>query len=336
MSEWSDIPYAGSFQRGAVIRTGEPLTAAWRHIERFGTVDNLGRIAAQKQQDVGKSRVASLRMRQAVELRRAAQGASILARPLMLYYSALNLVRGVLLTYVGDIGGPSHGLRYRPGAGLLDCTAEFCKTGTFVRFAGSMGLHPQNLQKTVFSLRDLFAIIPELKNDFQLLHSGHPSIATVHVEALIDGDMTLEYRIPGHDSESFRQQWVTLLPWLADKCALTGEDYILKVLDRPADEDAVASFCQKHLLHDLRLRDDATWYDHVVGGEVVLMPRLPAYLAMLFILSNVSRYEPEFLDAAVREPTDLGYFLHSALDSAERFFPQLVLELLQKRSVFFT
>ncbi len=54
----------------------------------------------------------------------------------------------------------------------------------------------------------------------------------------------------------------------------------------------------------------------------------------MFILSNVSRYNPEFLDDSV-VGTNLGYVLTEFLDNAERFFPQLMLELAEGEPIFF-
>ena len=59
-------------------------------------------------------------------------------------------------------------------------------------------------------------------------------------------------------------------------------------------------------------------------------------MAALFILSNVCRYEPDLLDAVTKESTDVGFAIGTFLDLAERFFPQLILELLSPiRPVFF-
>jgi hypothetical protein len=42
---WSAVPYAGSLQSGPLYRSGDPLKLVWRHVERFGTIENLTRIA---------------------------------------------------------------------------------------------------------------------------------------------------------------------------------------------------------------------------------------------------------------------------------------------------
>lgn len=328
------FPYIGSFQRGQIIRTGDPLAAVWRRIERVGTIDNLSRVADQRSQDPSIAKVASLRIRQAVELRRASRDTSSLTRPLMLYYAALNLIRGVMLTYTGDIGNPSHGLKYAPGPSLLECSAKPTRSGTFKAFALTIGVEPDDVTNKTYKLRDLFALVPELRSDFALLNAGASAIAYVGVKAYIDGDVLLRYYVEGVTDEEFRNTWPQKLSWLDGVCEPGAEAFTLRVKDPPKGEEAVAEFCAKYLMHNLMWRDDALWFDHVTTSGIVMLPRLPAYLGALFILSNVSRYEPEFLDTVTREPTDVGYVLNAFLDCAERFLPQLVLELLQGPTYF--
>lgn len=333
---WQAIPYPGSFQRGTSFRSSVPLEAVWRHIERFSTLDSLTRIVQLKGHTTSLVRPASLKLRQAIELRRASGDASALTKPLLLYYSMLNLTRGVLLAYQGDIGAPSHGLQYRAGLTLLDCKAEVGKKGTFRAFAKTIGVPASDLDNKSYSLRDLFAVLPESQADFCLLSSGNSSVVRVQVQAYFRGEApaTLCFQVPGETAHTFAQNWTRMFPWMADVCDIHGP-FTLRLRAHIEHEDLVAEFCRRFLIHDLRLRENAMWYDHRTGGTVTLLPRLPAYIAAMFILSNISRYEPEFLDDAAMQATDLGYFLRAFLDNAERFFPQLILELIYQAPVFF-
>lgn len=333
---WQAIPYVGSFQRGTILRSSDPLETVWRHIERIGTVDNLTRIAKSKGHKSKIVRPASLKLRQAIELRRASRDSSALTKPLLLYYSMLNLTRGVLLAFQGDFGSPSHGLRYRAGPTLLECKAEVGAQGTFRTFAQSLGTPIADLDNKIYSLRDLFAVMPESQGDFYLLDKGTSSVIRVEVRAYINGEepTTLHFRVPGESKQTFEQNWTQLLPWMADVCELHGP-FTLRLKVKVEHEELVAEFCKRFLIHDLRLRDDAWWYDHRAGGGVTLLQRLPAYIAAMFILSNISRYEPEFLDDSTLQLSDLGYFIRNFLDNAERFFPQLILERIQGHPVFF-
>jgi hypothetical protein len=143
------------------------------------------------------------------------------------------------------------------------------------------------------------------------------------------------YFIEGISKDDFQRDWETLLPWMKGICELGPEDFTLRVKDPPGTYDTISTFCEAKLLPDLRGRDDALWYDHVTRDGVAFLPRLAPYLAAMFILSNVSRYEPELLAEPTRELTNAGYALTTFLDSAERFFPQLILGLLYGDPVFF-
>lgn len=328
------IPWVGSFQEGTILRSSNPLEAVWRQIQRVGTVDNMSRIAQSRGHSPALGRAASLKVRQALELRQASREASSLTKPLLLYYSMLNLTRGVMLAHQGTFGAPSHGLSYQAGPSLLDCAAKVASKGTFRAFAEGIGVPKPDLDGKTYSLRDLFAVIPEMQSDFPLLKRAHASTVTVKVESFIGGPTSLRFYVPDVSEEDFRQNWAQMFPWMSDVCQL-ADAFTLRLNVQLQHVSLVAEFCRRYLIHDLRLRDTPFWYDHRVGGGVTLLQRLPAYIAAMFILSNVSRYEPEFLDDATSQLTDLAYFLSTFLDNAERFLPQLVLELLNGRPMFF-
>lgn len=325
----------GSFQRGKLFRSGDPRNAVWRQVERMGTVDNLTRIANEFGHTGADARDASLRIRQAVEMRKASQGASPLTRPLLLYYSALNLVRGVLMTRLGRKGIPSHGLGYKGADDLLMCGARATKGGgTFGELTEAVGPPVAAYHDKLLTLRDVLATIPEISEEFETLKVGASSTAIVAVEAINHGPMMLRYRLKDINKSDFAAHWQEYFPWLKDSCEYL-EAFTLKFKTNPKDEGEVASHCEKYLLHDLQWREDAIWYDQVAGNGITLFPRLPAYLCALFILSNICRYEPEKMERATREPTDLAYLLNTFLDHAERYMPQLILEAQYGSGMYF-
>lgn len=329
-----ELPYMGSFQRGKRFRSSDPLRAAWREIEKLGTVDRLSFIANQRSHSTDLARSASLKVRQAVELWKASRGSSILTRPLLLYYSILNLTRGMMLPRLGTFGEPSHGLSFTSAPNLLDCKATVTKSGTFRRFAESLGVTGDRIDGRSYTLRDLFAVLPEMHADFPLLRSGDSSVVVVAVRAIMNGPMRLFFHVSDLDEEGFAQQWETLFPWMKDDCTLDSA-HTLRLKENPKDENEIAEFCRNRLIHDLRLRENAYWFDHRTGNGIALLPRLLAYIAAMHILSNVSRYEPEFLEAPTSGLNDLGFVLESFLDNCERFFPQLTVDVLYGQPVFF-
>jgi hypothetical protein len=203
-----------------------------------------------------------------------------------------------------------------------------------VQFVASLGFK-EDLNKQELRLRDLLAQIPEMRADFPLFNRGDSAVAAVRVKAFYQGDMLLHFTIAGVSESDFRKDWAALFPWMTDVCELHADPFTLRVKTPPKSEAEITAFCEKKLLHDLRFRETAVWFDHVTRDNIVFLPRLAPYLAGMFILSNVSRYEPELLAAPTRELTDVGYALSTFLDSAERFFPQLILTRLYAQAVYF-
>ena len=327
------VPFFQSFQGGRTYRKGDPDIAAWKFIRRVGTLDNLQAIAKRYGNQTEGIEVASLRINQAIELHEAAKNTSSLTRPLLLYYSALNLVRSVLLVRFGDMGGLAHGLRYKSDDDLLECSAITQKSGTFSKLL-ECTLEPRTKNTTteIFTLKNLIAQIPELRHEYPLAGITESNIAEVHIEAFANAPTVLNYFIPNIDNNQFESNWKELLPWMADRCVHTGDKKLtLKQPLHSAEE--LQEFCNRNLWRDLWPRNNPIWFDQVNNSETKLLPRVAPYLAGLFILSNVSRYEPEILAPTV-SPTNLSYLIESFLDCSERSIPLLVIELLEGPTYF--
>jgi hypothetical protein len=324
----------GSFQRGSTIRTESPLDAVWRQLERAGTQESLAKTVATRGLPEGQAAIASLRMRQAIDFWRASRGTSMLTRPVQLYYAMLNLTRVTLLVATTGFGAKSHGAQYLTDPVLMDTALRVGKAGTFADFLKQVGC-PTDLNGQKLSLWSLLSQIPELRHEIGLLSDKPTSVATVRVRAFMEKPLRLGFQVPGLTNEEFERDWQTLFPWMASKCEIATDPMTLAVTGELRGTEAISDFCDKHLMADLRWRDDATWFDHVTRPDVVLLPRPAPYLGAMFILSNICRYEPELLSSVAGEMTDCGFALTSFLDSAERYYPQLLLNLLAGRMCFF-
>ncbi|WP_424196198.1 YaaC family protein [Ampullimonas aquatilis] len=330
-----DIPYGGSFQRGKYIRKGNPDTDPWKYIQKIGTLDNLGRIAIKKQLDTKLSTITSisLRIRQSLELHEASMNCSELTRPLLLYYSSLNLIRAALLITKGDAGKPTHGLSFKANSDLLRCSASISTNGTFPKIIEASGnQHSSYLKKKEMTLSEMLAQIPEIYDEYSIIAKQEQIIASVNVDACFDRDIFLKYEIHTLSATDFEKRWRELLPWMSEYCEYAAP-YTLRVLRRPNDHDDVSSFCHKHLWRDLMWRNDATWYDLLNKSEVNLLPRIASHIGALFILSNISRYEPELL-IEVLKPTDIAFVITSFLDATERAIPLLAIEIFEGATYF--
>ncbi len=149
------------------------------------------------------------------------------------------------------------------------------------------------------------------------------------------GHTTLQYFLHDVEDADFRDRWKNIIPWFADLCEPGTAHLTLRLKESLKGDDAVAEFCDTYLIHHLHYRDVPLWYDDRADLGTPTMPRLAACVAALFILSNHCRYEPEPLDAASREPSDVAYFLDTFLDSAERYIPQMLLDFVYGNKTFF-
>ena len=98
MNFLSDIQWFGSFQQGLPYQTENPLEEAWAMIARLGTPEYAkSLIPLDKEIDWDKhATYASVRIRQAVELRQSAKSSSTLTKPIMYYYAFLNMIRAYM------------------------------------------------------------------------------------------------------------------------------------------------------------------------------------------------------------------------------------------------
>jgi len=326
----------GSFQNGFHFRTGAPLRAVWRQIERIATIDHLSRVTKRLGHENVDVKTASLRLQQAIELREASASTTTLTKPLLLYYSALNLIRGVLIAYKGDMGKPCHGLRHSKGNDILSCSATISKEGTFTEFSKSLGVEKNDIVGRAITLSEALSLIPEIDQDYSLLNTGIRNLVRVEIKAYFNNKTYLRYITEKVSEKEFKEKWQSMLPWLKELCITADQPMTLEVKVPLNNEQAISDFCRKYFICPAELQPSAVWYDHLVWEcSSYQLNRLLAYPIVLFILSNISRYHPEMIQNATTELTDLSFVLKSSLDAAERYFPQFMLELLLGRSCFF-
>jgi YaaC-like protein len=335
---FEDLEYVGSFQdRRFTSRTGNPLHAIWREIARIGTTDNLARTAVARGVAPSSVTTASLRFQQGIELRNAAIGAGALSRPLLLYYSCLNLLRGTLLVFNAGMGQPLHGATFKQAADIFACAAEIGAKGTISQMLAIFGKPSSETKGQRFTVEECLAQMTELRRDYDLLgFSRSRAVVPVHVHAFMSGRLELTYFIPSMASVEFSDGWRQLLPWFADTFELHPTKEKTLVAKAPHRSYEVASsFCQEHLWADMHVREEPVWFDQLSRDGAALLPRIMPYVLFLFILSNVCRYEPEILNSVLSETSDRAFVLTEAINACERYFPQLLLSLSFGTTIYF-
>jgi len=333
-----DLNYVGSFQRGFRFSSESPIDEVWSRIARFGTPEfaKSGFAATKVGNDWDKHvNYASVRIRQACELRNAGRNSSLLTRPITLYYSFLNLLRGVM-ALVPEVLSPSqHGLTYKSNAQLLLCEAKLTP-GTFGTYLDCVKWHWKD--GSTVSLKYCLSRIPEILLEYQSPDRGSPNVTPVRVGAKIgSGEARLGFDTRFVEELNFRTNWATDYPQLKDLCELEEKGCVLKVKQSFKDSkyEGLCDFCEKNLWNSLVWSDDQIWYVARYVRDAVALNRVGYYFVAMFILGSMARYEPELLQDSLKPGSEPEWFFDRFVRAAERFFPQLIVSWAQGTETYF-
>lgn len=324
------IFYFGSFQIGDTVDTEDPLDAVWSYIERIASLDFLSSQCSKKD----NAPYATVRIRQAVEFRSASRATTLVTRPLPLYYSALNLARAGIAIVTGHQATSAHGLRHIISSDLLSNAARVVP-GTFAdlvdAFRSAVPLGNQ------ITLDDCLAALPELADQYSSI-PGRISRA-VPVKVGYESDLCLKFDPAFLPSDIvFGSQWHLLFPKLADVCELgehTGNVLVVKRSIDTFSYEAIGRFCSGHLEHRLSFGTTPLWYAIRQSPGQDVLPRATYYMAGLFILSSMVRYQPELLVATDVVQSQTAWLLGRFLAAAERFLPQLLYSWIVGTDTYF-
>ena len=333
--------FRGSFQAGKHIPSESPLEEAWSFCSRYASLDTIKRelVPNPPRNDWdGLCRYASARIRQAVELWNASRGSSLLSSPLTLYYSMLNLARGVHSLRYEIRPSPAHGLKSVVDTEDLLRTRITLREGSFLEFAIANG-GPARRGDSL-SLRDCLLSIPEIAADYALSSGGDAGCYPVRVVAPSNGALRLEFVF---SPASFDSTWSSDFPQLASDFALDPGSGALVIRDQANSDtpEKVKAVINKVLWPPMWWIDDVAdsfprWWAQRRCANTVLLPRMLYYLAAAHALSTAVRYEPDVMLTAADPASQHHWLLGRFLKAAERYFPQQVIsQLHHPEAVFF-
>ena len=328
------LPYVGSFQNRSFTYLSEnPLEEVWTRISQLGSSEFILFKSHPNHTNLNWNSIVQysvIRIRQSVEFRNAFRYSTLLTSPLPLYYSFLNLTRSILAINSATIPSKGHGLTFQIGTDILTSTATLSK-GTFIDYLNFMriSLKP-NLSIT---LSDTLSRISEICNDYSLFRGpGQESLVVpITVDAKINGNVLLIFP----DSlTNFRSTWNQEFPSLTGS-TLEPTGNILKIHFQNHNYKSISIFCINKLETDLIRRDTPIWYLVRQVNPDFILPRPAYYFIALFILSSIVRYQPELMLETMNPDSQLGWLLCRLLKAAERFYPQLMLNWLYDRTIYF-
>jgi hypothetical protein len=181
------LRYIGSIQRAHRVRTDEPLNELWQAWSKLSD-DHYLKAHWTGSNDEQRLTVSTI-IRQAQEYRAASKQTSLLTRPVLVYYSALNLAKAAIWLRTDAAPPQHHGLmRPDPADEILDLAAKV-NNGVFRSLADMLG------RKTTigdrFTLRDFVANLVELRDKITDYFAIAPGVVPVAPDIFMDGTIRL-------------------------------------------------------------------------------------------------------------------------------------------------
>lgn len=289
--------------------------------EKFGSPTTVGET----------SNSIALSMKAAREYYKAAEEVSVLTEPLLLFYgmSALSKVLWGT-TYGKESPSRSHGLQE-----IVDwdgvssnLSVRITKDGTFPQFNGCFC--KESFQNRVFSLKELFSLVPEVKVSYEtifkekskalkVVHTHHGF--TVGIDVL---DPELEKYV---DLENL----IASIPDIEKKYHKNMNRY----------NDRIHLSCFHTDLPDPTIRA-VSGEEYIVlplkkEAATVIVPEMSVHYLIAYLLGMFSRYHlKEWAELVKGEKSGEIFIVQKFLDTTKRKFPNMILNELHNSNFFFT
>lgn len=318
-----------------IVRTGDPIKEIWSMLNYFESEHNVRQFLNRNEtghKDVPPNTIEEIAeslsstTKAAREYYQAAEGVTILTRPLLLFYGMTALSK-VLFMAIHRKKSPSssHGLeRVKGWNGVFpELSVRVGKNGTFPQFHGCYS--KGSLYGAEFSLKELLSLVPETKVAFETVYDEKSRAVKVErslrATYIIDSDIhkykdmkTLLCQIPG-----FKERY-------GDQYAETGDRFAL--------------YCWNHGIEDPVTR--------AVSGEeyfvlpltkqarIYALPEMSTHFLIMYLLGMLARYQPKEWGEIIKgEKSGELYIIQNFLETTRRKFPNLILNELWHRDFFF-
>jgi len=322
--------------RSLEIRSSDnPLGAIWRDLQRLEGVQQASRLFERTaSEDSIKTFCAFIEL--ADSYAAVAEEAETSLDPLLMYYAAMWLARGVIAVKLGIPAAElvkAHGAKPLPAAAgsftLLGGTVTFARNGTLPRLAESLG--GDRTEGVEFGLLELLQALPEM--DVVLRETqglGTTALSTyVHPDILRASNSKVSHiqvDFPGASPDDVSS--LPISPALekrgAKVVAIPGATPVIWDSSAAVEEEIATLFMRTANGHFAESR---------IQGLYV--PELVVYVAVLHALSEFTRYYPrKWLDAIARRDADYA-LIREFMHFAERKVPELALNELWQRTIVY-
>ena len=321
------------------IFTEQPEEEQWHMLLNFAYPNNINKFLAEKRITPPPGLADSVAgcITQAHEYFRASKEASLATSPMLAFYGAENLMRGVCALRSASVAAiMSHGMTITgtaapPRIGDF-AVSTFARTNTalahFVQVFSSGGV---SIPKSEWSILELLASIPELKDEFEACYPKEQALTipvqmvkrrTDQLERIRPADLS---RFPSPTDALTRVEGFLgayLMPQISPQM-----DYI--VLRRKLGSQEIGEFSisgQKFLS-----------LAHLKGADSITLPPVIRFFLGLFGLGFISRYRPEVWATFVRnDSTGERHLIEKFVALSRRIVPNMCLSHIHESRIVFS
>lgn len=313
----------GDFINKRTFYSDNPINAIWSEILRFSDYKYLSSIWENGTADAFT--YVTIAIRQANEYYSASKVVSLNTKPLLLYYSFLNLTKAFL--YLRNECKPSdyHGLsNLSENIDINECRVT-TNNGVFLELGKLFDYEIP--VKQVFSFEDFCSNAVEIFWDYEQYFKRESNFHVPEVNVFYDGDISIELR--KYDKENMKDLIQNRTSLLDDFSITLENDEIIKLKNKKdIDEDNlyvdVPLLLEKHFTHSIYA--DGRHYLNLSNNA---MPQPMVYFGILFILCSIVRYKPEQLSMMLEnKETSIKWFMNKLCETIERAYPNLMLNAL--------
>lgn len=320
------------------ISTEEPIVEEWRLLTQFTYKANVERYS-KEQQIPSDSRVSdyiSGCYRQGKAYFEAARNTTIDISPLLVYYGATNLLAGTSALTMGMVKKvDNHGMKFEiPEEGRIadsKITPVNDKTGALQVFSNVFSNKCRMVNGASWNLLELLGSIPDLNSDYNSCYpTEKPFVARLEQYEV---EETRIERIELVDLKQFEDPAKQLKDnvldysksYLEPQVAM-GTHLVLNPKINAPDIGIYSVFGRKYLQ-----------FLHLKNGNKLVPDQIIIIFMALFSLGYLSRYYPQRWNAFVQsDDTGERLLVERFVDLAIRFFPNLLLNFIEKKRVQFT
>ena len=325
--------YIGKLEEFERILADRPLDEIWNDLLKLADFHYLRpRWKDHSEEDYT---VVSTYIRQANEYYKASNNVSLLTKPVLTYYSFLNLLKAILYLKTDVHPSKYHGLgNFVTSDSLLDITI-MSNDGIFSDLSKLIGCNIN--AKSKFSLEDFIFNTIELIPAYTEYFQKGTNIISPEVIIYTPGDIRIIFHTPmllGKTREQFIEYLSNTTRILEDfEETLIKEHLELKLnysMSYKSIKDVGIPLMKKHFIFSSF--PDMSYYMNLNPFDKRINPAL-AYIGISFILCSIARYAPNHIDRFVsNKSTSVKWFFRHLSEITERVFPNLMLDILNDKN----